>query len=615
MVTSTSVRNFAFLKDKIEDNLQRLVPLLGEFGFEGRIKAAQDRLSREQMHLLVVGEFSRGKSTFINALLGQPILPSKVNPTTATISVIEGGTEKKLQIQFSDGTYDEIDLPDEKVNKFLDQYVTTVNKQAHDIKQVRIQYPGFLKEWNCLIVDTPGVNDLDDLREEITFNYLSKADACIVLLDSQQPLSESERRFLKEKVLANDVQRLLFVINRMDEVEEMPNGEISKRLTNYVTRLLGEHLPMIESPKIFTLSSKESLRARFKRDENPWEKEFSHFEDELLAFLSQQAAKGRMPDHIERIHSIISDGISTIQERISLQDMTEEDYSKSLEKLYKESEQLQVKSQSLQVFLEKETTELSLWMIQFTRKEFTNLQQNLLEVAENCYSDEEILHLKSMITTGIRDIMEELLQKMNQFRRELRDKLQEKYGDLFQENRSLVKTNQSIMPLENNRFIDLVSFKDVKMLEDGIESVALNLAVGGTLGYIGAALFGPIGIAAAVAGTYLLGNKWEEGKRAKALEAQRVKIVSTIRGQIEQIIRNAEDEAQELAQKEVAPIGGHYRERMENRLETIRQTTELKQRELVSQSQNVVSERNRLEEKWSELSSMLALINSIKGEL
>src|SRR5690606_37268854 len=109
--------------------------------------------------------------------------------------------ERKVTVLYEDDSSTAVDLPEEGINKFLDSIVTVSNKEAHRVKLVTIAVPGPMEQWNCVIVDTPGVNDLDEMREEVTYNYLRNADACIVLLDSQQPLSESERRFLEEKVL------------------------------------------------------------------------------------------------------------------------------------------------------------------------------------------------------------------------------------------------------------------------------------------------------------------------------------------------------------------------------------------------------------------------------
>lgn len=193
------------------------ISALGCVELEPRIRAAEKRLRNDRVKLLVVGEFSRGKSTFINAFVGEPLLPSKVTPTTATINVIRGGESRTASVRYDDGKLEHYVLPDPQANRFLSDIVTASNSRSQQIAEVVLSIPGRLDEVLVDIVDTPGVNDLNKLREDITFRYLSECDAAIILLDAQQPLSESERRFLKQRVIGSDVTKLLFVINRIDE--------------------------------------------------------------------------------------------------------------------------------------------------------------------------------------------------------------------------------------------------------------------------------------------------------------------------------------------------------------------------------------------------------------
>lgn len=616
MMTNNYVTpSFATLKQQTLEELSLLSDILAKYGFNDRIQAAQERLQREKMHLLVVGEFSRGKSTFINALFGKPLLPSKTNPTTATIGVLEGSLERKMRIVYRDGKIEELDLPQEKVNKYLDQYVSTVNQQANEIKEVWIQYPGYHQDWDCLIVDTPGVNDLDDLREEVTFNFLSKADACIVLLDSQQPLSESERRFLKEKILANDIHRMLFVINRMDEVETEPNGQVTERLKNYIAKLLGEQLPMITTPKIFAVSSKEALRSRFKEEENSWEKSFSHFEKELQMFISQQATMGRMPDHLDRINGITRDGIAALEEKASLLHLSEEDLKQSLQKLQKELDHLNIQMGSLRSLLDKQTTDLTRSIVQFTSKEFTRLQSELAQHAGNCVSDEDIIRLKSRISLGIRDIMEDLSEKVNQFRRDLRSIIQEEYAELYESSqRSLALQNRSLS-WQPSSTMELATFSQVAPASSNdFEEVAVGMALGGTAGYLGASLFGPIGIAAALVGTYVLGEKWGEQNRIKMFEEQRQKVLTSIRMQIDQIMNNAEHNAHEVANKELKPIADEYMERMESRVRSIHSTLEEQRKGILYHQQDILTEQERMEVEKQKLKRVIQSLIQLKGE-
>lgn len=232
-------------KNQIITNYNKILELIENTELKERVEASRDRLFKDEMSLLVVGEFSRGKSTFINALLSAPVLPSKVNPTTASINIIKPSENRKLILYSKEGvkTYD---IPEKNPRIFLNEYVTSDNENVNNISKVVIEWPSLLKGLKCQIVDTPGVNDLDELREQITYNYLSKADACIVMLDAQQPFTKSEEQFVKNKILNNDIHRLIFVINRIDDIASTTDDESIERIKKYVADKLKEKIPEID---------------------------------------------------------------------------------------------------------------------------------------------------------------------------------------------------------------------------------------------------------------------------------------------------------------------------------------------------------------------------------
>ena len=104
--------------------------------------AITDRLARSPFRVLVLGEFSRGKSTFINALLRQKVLPASVRPTTAVICAIRSGPAPKATIHWRDGSRpsETVQLPVESIDKAL-TVLTAKNGQAPDIARVEIEFP------------------------------------------------------------------------------------------------------------------------------------------------------------------------------------------------------------------------------------------------------------------------------------------------------------------------------------------------------------------------------------------------------------------------------------------------------------------------------------------
>ena len=210
-----------------------------------------NRMMGEAFHLVIVGEFSRGKSTFVNALLGKRILPASKNPTTAIISKIVYGETPAYRMHYKNGrppqSMEEASFkkltappePDESDAVSVKEF-QQAQKAISEIDFAEISYPlPFCKD-KVEVVDTPGTNDLNVGRMEITYGYLNQADAVVLLLAAYQPLSASEAQFLKERILGNQIQDIFFVISHKDDLD---SEEQEKDVMDFIEKHLREILP------------------------------------------------------------------------------------------------------------------------------------------------------------------------------------------------------------------------------------------------------------------------------------------------------------------------------------------------------------------------------------
>ena len=167
--------------------------------------------------VVVLGEFKRGKSTFVNALLGQEILPTDILPETATINAVMYSEEPILTVVKQDGTQ----IVGEVSRNYLKQFSAgNISNRTSEIKYIKIGYPlDFLKD-RVVLVDTPGVSDINEQRCEITYRFLPKANAIIFLLDANSPLKKSEKDFIDKHLLPMGIERIIFLANKYDEVDE-----------------------------------------------------------------------------------------------------------------------------------------------------------------------------------------------------------------------------------------------------------------------------------------------------------------------------------------------------------------------------------------------------------
>jgi GTPase SAR1 family protein len=174
-------------------------------------KRIRERLDAE-FSLTVIGPFKRGKSTLINALLGQELVTSDIAPETVTINEIRYGETPGVSACLSDGGRVLLEL-----YQIKRQELERVLARFRGVSHLDVRAP---VEWlrGVCLVDTPGTEDLLQPFDRQVQHYLTRTDAVLVVLSPQAPLSESEREFLQLAVLSQDFGKITFVANMLDNV-------------------------------------------------------------------------------------------------------------------------------------------------------------------------------------------------------------------------------------------------------------------------------------------------------------------------------------------------------------------------------------------------------------
>lgn len=299
--TMVQLDRFLAQRKEIERAL-RIVKGVAEQAGVGTISNDIDRtiglLSDTQFRLVVVGEFSRGKSTVVNALLGDRVLPSTAQPTTVILNVIRYADQPSYTLHYRNGGLDESiskdrflkmvappePLPGDKASESA--YVKELEALSK-VEYAEIRYPSPLCRNAVSIVDTPGTNDLDPVRESITYNFIPESDAVIVVLSAKMILAKTEMDFLRDRIIKADIQRIFFVINFADHLETEADR---RKVLDYAKRHLRELVP---SPRLYLISARAALNLRRGRDTGMdictmEETGFPDFESELARFLTEE---------------------------------------------------------------------------------------------------------------------------------------------------------------------------------------------------------------------------------------------------------------------------------------------------------------------------------------
>ncbi|ESA36459.1 dynamin family protein [Leptolyngbya sp. Heron Island J] len=195
----------------------------GQLGLTRHIRPLQS--TAEQLHqgkyrIVVLGEMKRGKSTLINALVGESLLPSDVSPCTALLSLLRHGPEPRVILHYNNGTSPQtIDFETFRADYTIpaDEARQLETNAFPDISHVVIECPIPLLASGLEIVDTPGLNDTETRNQQV-LNYLSEAQAVLFVLDALQPITLDERRYLQNYVQSRDLE-CFYVVNGWDRIK------------------------------------------------------------------------------------------------------------------------------------------------------------------------------------------------------------------------------------------------------------------------------------------------------------------------------------------------------------------------------------------------------------
>lgn len=264
-------------------SLLRTITQRLELDYKSELDDLERLVTGHRYTVAVIGEFNKGKSTFINALLEADVLPAAIKPCSATLNRITFGWEPGAAVIMRGDTPLE-----ERTHtiplKQLSDYVTKLNPDAKrmsaQIEEAVIKYRTPFCRDNVDIYDTPGLND-DPTMTSVTMSIVPRINAAILIIHSDIPFSNSERRIL-EKLLDTGLKQIIFVVTAIDQVEDEEDRQrivegvrcrVKQAVNQYVLENHGidtaegqELLTLFHSPQVFGISGYQALQARIQHN-------------------------------------------------------------------------------------------------------------------------------------------------------------------------------------------------------------------------------------------------------------------------------------------------------------------------------------------------------------
>jgi ribosome biogenesis GTPase A len=241
-----------------------------------------DKLRQNRFHLVVLGAFKRGKSTLINALLGEAVLPTAIIPLTSVVTILSYGERLSIEVRFTNGQSRQISQSE------LIDYITEKGNPGNrkGVREVEVTYPSEYLKDGVRIIDTPGVGSVYSHNTEVAYNYLPQVDAAVFIVTVDPPLSAAEHEFLRD--IREYAPKLFFVLNKIDYVDEAERQEALE----FTSQVLQADLDA-EEVKVFPLSAKLALQGKTNgHPERLTASLLPSFEEYLSRFLYRE--KGRV---------------------------------------------------------------------------------------------------------------------------------------------------------------------------------------------------------------------------------------------------------------------------------------------------------------------------------
>ncbi|NEQ36008.1 MAG: dynamin family protein [Okeania sp. SIO3I5] len=283
-----------------------------------------EKIQSQKFRIAAIGEFSQGKSTLLNALLGEEIQPVREIPCSGTVTVLKYGKKKRVICRYKDGKEVEIPFREYQSKVTISESAALGNMSEElalsEVEEIFFEHPDLdLCQSGVEIIDSPGLNEHPN-RTAITKKLLEDTDAVIFLTNASHPLTLGERELIqtvKLELNGNNIDlpadNLFVLVNFIDLVRSQKNRrQIRKRLENF---LLGEKPIIADESRLHFISAQAALDGILECEEceeNEYLTYFKNFTHSIEKFLTVERGAVEIQQIFTKINALITEGIKAL---------------------------------------------------------------------------------------------------------------------------------------------------------------------------------------------------------------------------------------------------------------------------------------------------------------
>jgi uncharacterized tellurite resistance protein B-like protein/GTPase SAR1 family protein len=274
------------------------------------------KLESQCFRVAVVGEFSKGKSTLLNALLGEEIQPVRDIPCSGTVTVLKYGPQQRVICKYKDGREEEISPQQYKDKASISEEAAlgSVGDAIvySEIKEIIFEHPNIELCTNGVeIIDSPGLNEQAE-RTLVTEQVLKTTDAVIFLTHAQNALTEKERELLlylkKELNPGKDDEGAKSIFVLVNFADLLRRQESRKQVRQRVETIVKSQNLIAGENRIHFISAQSALDAILDGTENEYVKSFQDFTKSLEQFLTEERGAIALQQSASEMKQIINTG-------------------------------------------------------------------------------------------------------------------------------------------------------------------------------------------------------------------------------------------------------------------------------------------------------------------
>lgn len=220
-----------------------------------QIEACQNLLQQDRLiDVAILGQFKSGKSSFLNSLIGKPILPVGVIPVTTTVTRLQYGSGERAIVRYFDGQEIEVDVG--TVEEFTSEAQNPANEK--NVEVVDIELPSLEKYTGLRLVDTPGLGSIFKYHIETSKGWLPEAGTALLAISSDRPLAEDDLQLIRE--LRRHTPKIVLLLTKVDLLSQEQQEEVVNFFRTALQRELHEEFPVfLYSTRLETEQWKERV--------------------------------------------------------------------------------------------------------------------------------------------------------------------------------------------------------------------------------------------------------------------------------------------------------------------------------------------------------------------